>query len=421
MKRGGKPGLRRRRGLLSEAMNSEIATTRTTAGPRMALQYVLLFAGNGVALPFIGLWLRAQGLSGTEIGALLAAPMLGRLLTGPAIALWADGFRLRRTAIAILALTTAAAYAAMLVVEGVWAWAALWFVAATAFAAIIPLSDVMTLRIARREGFSFSVPRGWGSVAFVGASVAMGALLVGASVDWVLGSTVGAALLMAGVARWVLPAEPVNDGPPEPGWARFAGLGRLVRDGRFMTAILAVGCVQATHAFYYGFATLAWKAQGLSEGTAGQLWAVAVVVEIALMWWVEPWRRRRGIGPWTVLGIGAGAAVARWSALAFAPPLWMLWPLQGLHALTFAATYLAGVQLVERLSPPGAHTSAQTLSSMLSAGVLIGLATVSSGPLYDAVGVRGYLAMSGLAALGGMIGLVGAWRSRGPLAVRQIG
>jgi len=74
--------------------------------------------------------------------------------------------------------------------------------------------------------------------------------------------------------------------------------------------------------------------------------------------------------------------------------------LQAVHALTFAATFLAGVQIVERLSPPAAQTAAQTLSSVLSAGVLIGLATAASGPLYDRFGFGGYWAMAGMALAG---------------------
>ena len=74
-----------------------------TAARRVALQYVLLFGASGVSLPFAGLWFRAQGLSGAEIGTLLAAPMLARVLTGPLLAVWADGFRRRRTPIALLA------------------------------------------------------------------------------------------------------------------------------------------------------------------------------------------------------------------------------------------------------------------------------------------------------------------------------
>ena len=82
-----------------------------TAAQRVALQYVLLFGASGVSLPFAGLWFRAQGLSGAEIGTLLAAPMLARVLTGPLLAVWADGFRRRRTPIALLNLPVMGAVA----------------------------------------------------------------------------------------------------------------------------------------------------------------------------------------------------------------------------------------------------------------------------------------------------------------------
>lgn len=371
----------------------------------MALQYILVFAANGVSLPFIGLWLRARGLDGAEIGVLLAAPMLGRLITGPAIALWADGFRHRRTAIAFLAVIGTAAYVAMPLTQGFGWWAPLWFVATTCAGAIMPLSDVLTLRLAAREGFAFSVPRGFGSAAFVAANVIMGALLVTAPVDAVIWWLIGAGVMLAAWARFGLPAEPVLEGGPAPGLERFAGLGRLVRDPIFTAAIFAVGCVQASHAFYYGFSAILWKAAGVPESLTGLLWGASVVVEIAFMWWIDPWRRRAGIGPLLMLGLGAAGGVARWSLFALEPPLWSLWPLQVLHTLTFAATFLAGVQLVERLSLRDTHTAAQTLSSMLSSGVLIGLATVASGPLFDRFGAGGYWAMAALAALGGAVAL----------------
>tara|TARA_R110002051_G_scaffold139969_6_gene212742 strand:+ start:5490 stop:6635 length:1146 start_codon:yes stop_codon:yes gene_type:complete len=380
----------------------------------MALHYVLLFGATGVSLPFAGLWFRAQGLSGAEIGTLLAAPMLARLMTGPAIAVWADGFRARRTPIAILGLVAALGYAATGLVEGYGLWALCWFVAASAAAGIIPLTDVLTLKLARREGFAFSVPRGFGSAAFVIANVVMGALLVQASVDLVIIWVVIAALLIAGVAAVVVPPEPVDTVGLQRRADRFRGMGRLVADPAFMIAIFAIGAVQAAHAFYYGFSAILWKAQGIAESMTGLLWAFSVVVEIGFMWWVEPWRRRAGIGPWTMLLIGALAAVVRWTAMAFAPPLWLLWPLQAMHALSFAATYLAGVEIVERLSPAGSQTAGQTLSSVLSAGVLIGLATALAGPLYDAYGAGAYLAMAGLA----LIGAVAAFRVRQTL-VRQ--
>lgn len=384
-----------------------------TSAPRMALQYILLFGASGVTLPFAGLWFRAQGLSGAQIGALLAIPMLARALTGPLIAVWADGFRRRRTPIALLGLAMAVGYGGAGLVHGIVPWAVFWLIGATAAAALIPLSDVLTLKVAAREGFPFSLPRGCGSAAFVVANVVMGWLLTRMSADVVIIWAVAASLLIAVTAWRILPDERVGDDGPLSGFERFRGLGRLAADPVFMTAIFAVGAVQAAHAFYYGFSAILWRAQGVAESMTGLLWAFSVLVEIGFMWVVEPWRRRRGIGPWFILALGAGAAVLRWTVMAFAPPLWLLWPLQTLHALTFAATYLAGVQIVERLCPPGSHTAAQTLSSALSAGVLIGLATLASGPLYDVFGSRAYLSMAGLALVGGVTGLLLARRLGG--------
>jgi PPP family 3-phenylpropionic acid transporter len=370
------------------------------AAARMGLQYVLLFGASGVTLPFAGLWFRAQGLTGAQIGVLLAAPMLGRVVTGPLLAVWADGFRTRRAPIALLGLVMALGYGGAGLIDVFAVQAVCWFVGATAAAALIPLSDVLTLRLAARDGFTFALPRGCGSAAFVAVNVGMGALLLNAPVDviviWITAMGLGIAI----IAALVLPREPVGDGAPLQGMARFQGLGRLLADPVFMTAIFAVGAVQGAHAFQYGFSALLWKAQGISEAVTGQLWAFGVVVEVALMWLVEPWRRRVGIGPWTLLVIGAAAAILRWTAMAFAPPLWLLWPLQALHALTFAATFLAGVQIVEKLAPRDSQTAAQTLSSVLSAGVLIGVATAVSGPLYDRFGAGGYAAMAVMSAAG---------------------
>lgn len=382
------------------------------AAQRMALQYVLLFGATGVSLPFAGLWLRAHGLSGAQIGVVLAAPMLARIITGPLLAVWADGFRMRRTPIALLGLVMALGYGMAGLADGYAVRAIGWFIGATAMGVLVPLTDVMTLRLSSRLGFTFAVPRGTGSAAFVVANIVMGALLLTAPVDSVIVWIVLASLGFAVGAVAILPPEPVADGAPALGRERFRGLGRLLRDPVFLTTIFAVGAVQAAHAFQYGFSAILWKAQGVSEAVTGQLWAFGVVAEIALMWWFEPWRRRAGIGPWGLLMVGSAAAVLRWGVMALAPPLWLLWPLQALHALTFAATFLAGVQLVERLSPPDTHTAAQMLSSVLSAGVLIGLATAVSGPLYDRFGPGGYWAMAALAGAG----LLAAIPLRGQLA-----
>ncbi|MCA6326291.1 MFS transporter, partial [Phenylobacterium sp.] len=187
------------------------------------------------------------------------------------------------------------------------------------------------------------------------------------------------------------------------------GLKTLVRDPVFLLAVGSAGLIQSAHAFYYAFSALAWKAQGLPENLTGLLWGVGVAVEVAFLWFGA--RVQRRLGPRNLLIIGGVAGVLRWSLLALSPPLWALVPLQALHALTYSAVFLASIQLAARLSGPQTASAAQLVNAALQGGILSGLATLASGPLFDAVGAHGYLAMTGMAAAG-LVGAVGLYRVR---------
>ncbi len=297
---------------------------------RLGLYYAAIFIGTGASLPYMPVWFRAQGLSGAEIGAILAAPMLARIVVSPLAAIWADGFVLRRTPLVFLGIAAAASYIAIGLVEGFWAWLAAWLVASCMLGTLPPLGDVMGLRLARREGFSYPFARGLGSLAFVVGNLGMGALLTLAMPDLVLYWTITAAILAALAARLMLPPEPVNEaGEPPPRGARWRGLSDLLVNRPFLLAVAASGVIQATHGFYYGFSALLWRRQGIGEAYIGALWAWGVLVEIAFLWFGEPIRRR--LRPEVLVLIGGGAALVRWTAMAFSPPLWLLFPQLGLR------------------------------------------------------------------------------------------
>ena len=376
---------------------------------RLGLFYSAIFIGSGAASPYLPVWLKHHGLSGTQIGLLFALPQMARIVTAPAIAVWADGFALRRTALALLSLGVVGAYALMGAPLGFVGWTVVWFVAASLNGALAPLVDVMALARSRRDGFNFGWPRGIGSSAFIIGNVGMGALLARYSPDLVLIWMLVSAALTVAVAAFVLPPDPVHeDAHPVADRAdRWAGVGELLRDRGFMAAVIAAGLIQSAHAFYYGFSTLSWKAQGIPDSLTGILWAVGVAAEVVFLWFLEPWRRR--IGPRRLLALGGVAAVVRWTAFAFAPPLWLVFPLQTLHAFSYAATFLASVQLVERLSSPRNASAAQSINSALSGGVLMGLASLASGWTFDHCGAGGYLLMSAMC----VAGLIAAVRLNG--------
>jgi PPP family 3-phenylpropionic acid transporter len=369
---------------------------------RLGLFYAAVFIGSGASAPYMPVWFRVHGLTGAQIGLLLSAPMLARAITAPSLAIWADGFQLRRSPMALMLLVATIAYGLIAFTQGYGAWIACWFVATTLLSTVSPLTDVLALRRVARERFNYGWPRGIGSAAYIVGNVGGGFLLARAGANAILVWTVVAALLAAGAA-FLIPPEPVHEtGERTLGRERWRGLNGLLRDREFMLAAFTIGAIQATHAFYYGFSALAWRRQGISEGTVGLLWGFGVAVEIGFLWFMEPWRNR--IGPERLLLLGGLGAVVRWTAFAFSPPVWLLFPLQALHTLTFTATFIAGLQLIQRLAPPQSASAAQTISSALSGGLLIGLATLASGALYDAVGAKGYLAMAAL----GAFGLIGA-------------
>jgi PPP family 3-phenylpropionic acid transporter len=375
---------------------------------RLGLFYAMYSGGSGASSPYLPVWFAHHGLSGSRIGLILSLPMMARVVSAPLLAVWADSFKLRRTALFILALMVTGAYALMALPGGFAWWMVVWFAASSMFATLAPLADVIVLRRARLDGFNFGWPRGMGSAGFIVGNLGMGAILARGSPDLVLVWMVAAVALTALAARFAMPPDPVHEeGHMAHLSDRMAGLGGLLRDPVFMTAVVAAGLIQSAHAFYYGFSTLVWKQQGIGESVTGVLWAVGVAVEIGFMWFLEPWRRR--MGPRNLLMLGGVGAVVRWTALAFSPPLWALFPLQALHALSYAATFFGSLQLVERLSTARNASAAQALNSALSGGVLQGLATIASGWLFDRAGAHGYLLMSAMC----VVGLAGALRLYG--------
>lgn len=380
---------------------------------RIGLFYGAIFVGTGASMTWMSVWFLHRGLSGPEVGVILAAPMLGRIVAGPLMAVWADGFKLRRTGLAILGGVAFAALLLLGLTRGFWPALACWFISAAAIAAMSPLTDIIALRRGRQDGFPYAFPRGIGSAAYVIGNVGGGFLVAHLSPDAVLIWAMAAAGLSALGARLLLPPEPTDpEGTVQAGASRWRGVGELLRDPVFLLAIGSVGLIQAAHAYYYAFSTVLWIHQGVSALDTGLLWGVGVAAEVVFFWLMEPWRRR--MGPERLIIIGGCGAVVRWTAFAFSPPLWLAFGLQTLHAVSFTATFLGSLHLVERLTPPQHASAAQMLNSTVSAGVFIGLATVGSGWLYQGFGAQGYFVMAAMS----LLGLAGALRLRQVLATR---
>lgn len=370
---------------------------------RVTLVMSALFGTTGVILVFLPRWLAGErGLSGAEIGAVLSLSQFARVLTGPAIAAWADAVQDRRTPLRIVSIAAACAYLAFFTLaHDFLSLLVIGFVALSLTSSLTPLIEAATLRATAEGRIPYGLARGIGSVSFITANILGGFAIarfgLGAVVVWVL-----CGLSLLALSSWTaLKLDPRPPGAPHA--HILSGMQTLLRSRRFVTLVLACGLIQSAHAFYYNFSVLVWRGQGFSPEMIGWLWAFGGAVEVAFLWNLARFERR--VRPEALILIGAGGGALRWFCMGFGPTSAVLWPLQALHVCSFASAHVGAMRLLHREAPPSASAMAQTLYAVTSAGVLMGASTLLSGFLFDHIRAGGYWAMSAMALAGGCLAL----------------
>lgn len=366
------------------------------------LRHVLLlsaiFAAIGVTQPFLPAFLAARGLTPGEIALALALGSLARLLAGPAAGRWADALgdaRLLLGGLALLGLLVAGGF---LAAAGLLGFILVQVLLGIAMAPQVPLADALCLAAARQGLFDYGQVRAAGSVAFMVAAMLAG-WLVGV---WGYGAVpvlIGASMLATLAATLLMPRP-----PPRPPRRASGGFGATLRLPGFARLLLLSGLIQSSHAAYYGFGSIHWTAAGHSTATIGLLWALGVVGEVVLF--LLGRRLMARVGPRGMALLAAGAGLLRWGLMASTVWLPALALMQVLHALTFGAQHLAAMHMILRLVPAEQAGTAQALHAALGVGLLMGLLTLLSGPLFAAWGGGVFLLMAGLCALA----LPLAWR-----------
>ena len=362
---------------------------------RLALFYAATFAIIGVQLPFWPVWLAARGLGPEQIGVLLATASLARIVASPALAPFADRSGRRKPIIIALVAGTLAATALFAAVNGFWAIFAVTVLAAAFFTPLLPLAESHTVIAARDHAIDYGRVRSAGSFAFIAAATASGWLVARAGVSIVLWLTL-IALALTVVAATALP-----DLRTRPATHARASLA-LLTDRRFVLFVGAATLMQASHAVYYGFASIHWREVGLSDTLIGGLWSEGVIAEIVLF----TLSAKVKLSPRSLLLIAAVAGIVRWCALGTTDAIWALALAQALHAFTFGASHLAAMRFIIATVPPEAGSTAQSLYFSLAGGIGQALFMAGAGVLYADWGAGAYFSMAVAALAGGVVALL---------------
>ncbi len=360
---------------------------------RFALFYGASFAAIGISLPYWPVWLAAQGLTPAEIGLLLAANFWPRVVTSLAIPYAADRLGERRRLMMLLAGLTLVGMALFGLAQHLWVFLLLSLVTGAGWAAILPLGEALALEELRAGGFGYGPVRLWGSITFIVAAIG-GGWWIGRSGPGSVLELLLALLAVNLFACLQLPETHALQRPPEP-----PRLGLLLRVPGLVGLVFAAGLIQVSHALYYSFASLHWRAAGLSETVIGWLWAEGVIAEVLLFAAAGAILRR--LTPLRLLTLAGSLAVLRWCLTAAAgSDLGLLIPAQALHGASFGAVHLAVMYRLRDGVPAELLASAQGFYAAIGGALLFGLVTPAAGWLYARTGGTAFFAMAALALAG---------------------
>ncbi|WP_051938399.1 MFS transporter [Ghiorsea bivora] len=363
------------------------------------LFYAAYFAAMGLILPYFPVYLTDLGMSTVWVGIFVGALAAAKVIAPPLAGLLLE-YRNTNTRTFLLLTSGLATSASALLIPHWDINVLLTIVIVFGFfwAAILPLTDGLSLVVSEISIMSYGRLRVWGSVGFVIASFAGGLYLVGNSISlfpWILTSLLALTTLAAiGFPDLSTISKQNNQQPssqPNPKalmWLLFIGF-----------------CMQASHGAYYGFFSLYMIDAGYSGAEIGFFWILGVLAEILLMWY---WSKSiQKASPVWVLGLCLLLASLRWFGLAITTNIVAILLLQLLHAASFAAFHLSAVAWVRKFAQPHRQTSAQGWYSSIGFGLGSTLGIMLCGMIVE---TQGYAAAFYACTFIALLGLLAVWK-----------
>ncbi len=360
-------------------MRDERASISLRLGVYLAAYFLLL----GLFVPFYPVWMRGRGLDEKEIGWVLAALTIVRVPVIPYFAQWADRLGRRVLLLRWLSAGSLVAFGLLYFGHGFWPIFTVSILSAAFSGPLLPLIENLILVHNWKNGVDFGRVRVFGSLAFLISNIATGWVLHRLEAEWVW---------YLGMGWWILICGASLD-LPEAVMPRGSVMGSriwtLLKRRDFLLAVLIAGLITGSHAIYYGHSANLWKDLGISSSVVGLLWAVGVLAEIVLFRYQRAWTGR--LLPSQLMILGAMGGVLRWWVLSQTTELWLLFPAQCLHALSFAATHLGMLRYLHRYLPKDQFATGQGLYSAIASGVFLGSAFLFTGPLVADYALGAYL------------------------------
>lgn len=358
---------------------------------RFRIFFALQFAGIGIFFPYAALYLNSIGLSGGQIGLLLALlPLIG-FLVQPVWGFVSDLHHFHRGALIIACLGVFVSMIGFASTDQFWLLLLFTILHAIMKAPIgVLLTSLALEHLARDPSVGFGSLRLWGSIGFAAASFSVGAFLVGGAIWWII-PLYGLCNLALAAMSLTIPDADVH------GETRWQDGFQLLRRERILIGFLAgsllVGFTLGIVNNYLSVYLTDINAAGWVIGVA---LAISALVEVPLMAGVPTFISRWGVR--LVLVGGIAMLPLRWLLYIFIDEPLLVLPTQVLHSIAMMSLLVVGVLYVDRLLLPKWRASGQALYAASLHGVGPSIGLLVAGLIYQEAGITPVWVVSFLVA-----------------------
>jgi PPP family 3-phenylpropionic acid transporter len=381
---------------------NERPRARPVVRPEVAVHGLFVVFGFVVAafFPFFSIYLQGRGLSADEIGVVIAATALARIIGNPIWGHYADTRIGRLTAFQIGTVGAGAAAVAMNQVDGLAAITSVAVIMAAFWVATGPNIDSIALVHLGDEAMAdYGRLRGWMSASYALGCLVIGAILQVAGVDWAMPIYAVASLVVLAWSTTI-----VRDRPKDvEAHGRLGTVGAVFREApRFWGFLAAALLVWVGFNAAWNFIALKIVSEGGGPFLIGVGTALGGLLEVPVMRISSRLQVRRGLRMVYVLGCCIYAAGFLLWGLIDDPTIVSL--LTMMEGVAFGLIFTTSVVVVGRLMPPTLYSTANSMREMVMLGIGPILGAGIGGFVYQHAGtVVLYTGASSLALAGAVV------------------
>ncbi|WP_088105287.1 MFS transporter [Halalkalibacter urbisdiaboli] len=364
---------------------------------RLMAYLFFVYSAMTIVNSYIPVFFREEGLSGSQVGMLMAVGPFATIIAQPIWGYMSDKYKTIKRMILLTLLGVLTTGFVFIFMDSFNGYLVMMFVLFLFLSSSTALGDSLSQRTASDKKISFGRIRMWGSLGFASTSLIAGYILMVIGVQHAMILMLVMAFI-ASVLAFTLKDITVTNKPVTILSALRVGLNPALL--LFFPCAMLISISHRTNDSFLGIYIMEL---GGPESLIGWSWFIGVATEAAVFatsgMWLHRWK------PITLMIASGLLYGTRWFIMSVITVPWMILPLQLTHGICFGLFYIGGLQFVSKLVPEQLQATGHLLFLTVSLGVCGIFGSLVGGWMIEVFGLPVLYVTIGTTALLGAISL----------------